>query len=142
MSRLGWAASPTAATLGVTPRPKVLAAYMDFADRAAFWGHIVSMRRDGRVVDGGGLENHCTGNGAGGSNPSPSANIVFRRAVFASDQNSRGAFLARERAVCVSMEHLVFNTPHPETCAARPTLASEFTVLGVGSASSAACPVR
>jgi hypothetical protein len=25
------------------------------------------------VVDGGGLENHCTGNRAGGSNPSPSA---------------------------------------------------------------------
>src|SRR5438067_4629731 len=29
--------------------------------------------RDGRVVDGGGLENHCAGNGTGGSNPSPSA---------------------------------------------------------------------
>src|SRR5262249_33494928 len=28
--------------------------------------------RDGRVVDGGGLENHCTGNRTGGSNPSPS----------------------------------------------------------------------
>ena len=26
------------------------------------------------MVDGGGLENHCTGNRAGGSNPSPSAN--------------------------------------------------------------------
>ena len=25
------------------------------------------------MVDGGGLENHCTGNRAGGSNPSPSA---------------------------------------------------------------------
>src|SRR5262249_42470300 len=32
-----------------------------------------SMRRDGRVVDGGGLENHCTRKGTGGSNPSPSA---------------------------------------------------------------------
>jgi hypothetical protein len=34
------------------------------------------------VVDGGGLENHCTGNGAGGSNPSPSARLrsPFRRA--------------------------------------------------------------
>jgi hypothetical protein len=32
------------------------------------------VRRDGRVVDGGGLENHCTGNGTGGSNPSLSAN--------------------------------------------------------------------
>ena len=29
--------------------------------------------RDGRVVDGGGLENRCTRKGIGGSNPSPSA---------------------------------------------------------------------
>ena len=29
--------------------------------------------RDGRVVDGGGLENHCARKGTGGSNPSPSA---------------------------------------------------------------------
>jgi hypothetical protein len=27
------------------------------------------------VVDGGGLENHCTRKGTGGSNPSPSARI-------------------------------------------------------------------
>jgi hypothetical protein len=33
------------------------------------------MRRDGRAVDGGGLENRWTGNGPGGSNPSPSANL-------------------------------------------------------------------
>src|SRR5712691_12608891 len=33
-------------------------------------------RRDGRVVDGGGLENHCTRKGTGGSNPSPSANAI------------------------------------------------------------------
>src|SRR5207249_1633240 len=33
------------------------------------------VRRDGRVVDGGGLENHCTRKGAGGSNPSPSARL-------------------------------------------------------------------
>jgi hypothetical protein len=32
-------------------------------------------RRDGRVVDGGGLENRWTGNGPGGSNPSPSATL-------------------------------------------------------------------
>jgi hypothetical protein len=38
---------------------------------------VISTRRDGRVVDGGGLENHCTGNGAGGSNPSPSANTMI-----------------------------------------------------------------
>jgi hypothetical protein len=31
--------------------------------------------RDGRVVDGGGLENHCGGNSTGGSNPSPSASL-------------------------------------------------------------------
>jgi hypothetical protein len=30
------------------------------------------------VVDGGGLENHCTGNGTGGSNPSPSAILRSR----------------------------------------------------------------
>src|SRR5580692_12296397 len=35
----------------------------------------MAVRRDGRVVDGGGLENHCTRKGAGGSNPSPSARI-------------------------------------------------------------------
>ena len=34
-----------------------------------------STRRDGRVVDGGGLENHCTRKGTGGSNPSPSATL-------------------------------------------------------------------
>ena len=28
------------------------------------------------MVDGGGLENRWTGNGPGGSNPSPSANLV------------------------------------------------------------------
>jgi hypothetical protein len=33
----------------------------------------MAARRDGRVVDGGGLENHCTRKGTGGSNPSPSA---------------------------------------------------------------------
>src|SRR5262249_30894897 len=32
-----------------------------------------STRRDGRVVDGGGLENHCSRKVTGGSNPSPSA---------------------------------------------------------------------
>src|SRR6185436_3969313 len=39
--------------------------------------------RDGRVVDGGGLENHCTRKGTGGSNPSPSATsiIVARRTL-------------------------------------------------------------
>src|SRR5881275_1225961 len=36
----------------------------------------ISTRRDGRAVDGGGLENHCTGNGTGGSNPSPSAKCL------------------------------------------------------------------
>ncbi len=33
----------------------------------------MTSRRGGRVVDGGGLENHCTRKGTGGSNPSPSA---------------------------------------------------------------------
>jgi hypothetical protein len=37
-------------------------------------------RRDGRAVDGGGLENRCALTGTGGSNPSPSAMRAFRRA--------------------------------------------------------------
>ena len=40
-------------------------------------------RRDGRAVDGGGLENHCTGNRTGGSNPSPSATISLSLIVAA-----------------------------------------------------------
>ena len=38
----------------------------------------ISTRRDGRVVDGGGLENHCTRKGTGGSNPSLSASASAR----------------------------------------------------------------
>jgi diguanylate cyclase (GGDEF)-like protein len=38
-------------------------------------------RRDGRVVDGGGLENRCTRKGIGGSNPSPSATPSLRSVV-------------------------------------------------------------
>ena len=34
------------------------------------------LRRDGRAVDGGGLENRCTRKGIGGSNPSPSAKLA------------------------------------------------------------------
>ena len=37
------------------------------------------MRRDGRVVDGGGLENRCTRKGTGGSNPSLSASLACQR---------------------------------------------------------------
>src|SRR5580765_295234 len=40
-----------------------------------------STRRDGRVVDGGGLENHCTRKGTGGSNPSPSARFRLGKPV-------------------------------------------------------------
>ena len=36
------------------------------------------MRRDGRVVEGGGLENRCGGNSTLGSNPSPSANVFSK----------------------------------------------------------------
>src|SRR2546428_14062128 len=39
------------------------------------------MRRDGRVVDGGGLENHCGGNSTGGSNPSPSAKSLGKLSI-------------------------------------------------------------
>ena len=38
------------------------------------WRRAVRIRRDGRVVEGGGLENRCAGNRTLGSNPSPSAN--------------------------------------------------------------------
>src|SRR6266567_1126726 len=38
-------------------------------------------RRDGRVVETGGLENHCTGNRTGGSNPSPSASVNSVRSI-------------------------------------------------------------
>ena len=41
------------------------------------------VRRDGRVVDGGGLENHCVRKGTGGSNPSPSANLRQTLATLA-----------------------------------------------------------
>ena len=36
----------------------------------------VIMRRDGRVAEGGGLENRFTRNRDGGSNPSPSVGIL------------------------------------------------------------------
>ena len=41
------------------------------------------------MVDGGGLENHCTGNGAGGSNPSPSANALGPLRIRDSGRNHR-----------------------------------------------------
>jgi hypothetical protein len=40
------------------------------------------------VVDGGGLENHCTGNGAGGSNPSPSAKLFTDRSIVVVERGS------------------------------------------------------
>ena len=43
----------------------------------------MSMRRDGRAVDGGGLENHCTRKGTRGSNPFPSANLRSRLPTLA-----------------------------------------------------------
>jgi hypothetical protein len=36
------------------------------------------LRRDGRVAEGGGLENRFTSDRDGGSNPSPSALILFK----------------------------------------------------------------
>src|SRR5438552_3916988 len=41
----------------------------------------IATRRDGRVVDGGGLENHCTRKGTGGSNPSPSAKSLGKASI-------------------------------------------------------------
>ena len=54
------------ATWGKTPASLQVAS-------CAHFGRLCSTRRDGRVVDGGGLENHCARKGTGGSNPSPSA---------------------------------------------------------------------
>jgi hypothetical protein len=34
------------------------------------------------VVDGGGLENHCTRKGTGGSNPSPSARSLGKSSIW------------------------------------------------------------
>jgi hypothetical protein len=43
---------------------------------------ILHFRRGGRVVDGGGLENHCTRKGTRGSNPFPSARLRSPSASF------------------------------------------------------------
>lgn len=40
--------------------------------------HCQSLRRGGRAVDCGGLENRCAGNRTEGSNPSLSASIIFK----------------------------------------------------------------
>src|SRR5438093_12782887 len=50
-------------------------------ERTCGFPNKIKARRDGRVVDGGGLENHCTGNGAGGSNPSPSAKSLGKSSI-------------------------------------------------------------
>src|SRR5689334_16015705 len=50
-----------------------------------------SCRRDGRVVEGGGLENRCIRKGTGGSNPSLSARLRGRRARRALRRLHRGA---------------------------------------------------
>src|SRR5262245_18299024 len=38
----------------------------------------IKKRRHDRAVEGGGLENHCTGNRTGASNPSPSSSLRSR----------------------------------------------------------------
>ncbi len=48
------------------------------------------LRRDGRAVDGGGLENRCTRKGIGGSNPSPSAMRASARMAGGSGLQARG----------------------------------------------------
>src|SRR5204863_7468280 len=59
---------PTSRAAG-TERKRVKAARRGAGDPAdQTW-------RGGRVVDGGGLENHCTRKGTGGSNPSLSATL-------------------------------------------------------------------
>ena len=64
-------------------------------------------RRDGRVVDGGGLENHCTRKGTGGSNPSPSARL---RSPFGRASSRRA-------------------TPHGEVCRAEAASAAKADVI-------------
>jgi hypothetical protein len=54
------------------------------------------MRRGGRVVDGGGLENRCGGNSTGGSNPSPSASLRSRCARASAGKPGVSAFDSRE----------------------------------------------
>src|SRR6266498_885070 len=58
--------------------------------------------RDGRVVDGGGLENHCTRKGTGGSNPSPSANHSVKSSLQQLERGrSESTFFAIVRFVRV-----------------------------------------
>ncbi len=47
-------------------------------------------RRDGRVVEGGGLENHCGGNSTGGSNPSLSAMFTSIDPLLPGDRSEDG----------------------------------------------------
>jgi hypothetical protein len=67
------------------------------------------------VVDGGGLENHCTRKGTGGSNPSPSARfsdrvlsislcpLAFHPFSSGSTFVSFGSFLTQMRPVKLSV---------------------------------------
>jgi hypothetical protein len=48
------------------------------------------------VVDGGGLENHCTGNGTGGSNPSLSATFNLEGLCFFNESAILFAIAAKE----------------------------------------------
>src|SRR5215472_15199470 len=57
----------------------------------------LTVRRDGRVVDGGGLENHCTGNRTGGSNPSPSARFKQAYTIPNFNRLSAAATMASSR---------------------------------------------
>jgi hypothetical protein len=62
------------------------------------------------VVETGGLENRCTGNRTGGSNPSPSA-IIFRRLTgFMSkfDVPSRVPVLKQSLRVYVTSQSLLY----------------------------------
>ena len=62
------------------------------------------------MVDGGGLENHCTGNGAGGSNPSPSAkSIGDERGRWGTQNAKRGTPIhAAQGAITENETALVF----------------------------------
>jgi hypothetical protein len=72
-----------------------------------------STRRDGRVVDGGGLENHCTRKGTGGSNPSPSANLAPRSARIRPPAPARAFKMCRDAARhAITRDFLIVLTRH------------------------------
>ena len=55
--------------------PKVISRVLENECKELLQNFFENLRRGGRAVEGGSLENYCTGNCTGGSNPSLSANF-------------------------------------------------------------------